>query len=100
MVTFFISILYAYLISIRNYVNDKYITNYQSSELKLPAINKLLVTLYYAALAITSYIVMFSLMSVSFWVAISLIIGNSIGFYFFNLKKENKIGNLYENLNQ
>lgn len=97
-VTFLLSVLYEYLISVRKYVNEKYLASY--SEIKIPVFNKLMVTLYYTILAITSYLVMFSLMSVSFWVALSLIIGNSIGFYLFTLRNESKVGNLYENLNQ
>ncbi len=82
-------------------MNDKYLTSYKNSVLKLPVKNKLILTLYYTVLAIASYLVMFSLMSVSFWVALTLIVGNSIGFYFFTLKKESnsRTSSLYENLN-
>ena len=49
---------------------------------------RLVYTIYYSGIGLMSYLVMFTLMSVSFWVAIALLLGNVVGFFLFGLEKE------------
>ena len=93
----FISILSEYLMKfrfsilkkfiIKKNTNDSNLIDNSSNQSGVSLKSRFLVTLYFSSMGIISHIVMLVLMSVNFYVGLSLLFGSTIGFYFFALDK-------------
>lgn len=93
-------VLYEYIISNKLAITKKYMTKHNSND-SLPIENKLILSSYNGVISLLSYLLMFCLMSVSFWVAICLIFGSTLGYFLFGMNFFNDDNRkVYNDLNE
>jgi hypothetical protein len=49
--------------------------------------DKILLTLHYSFIVLNGQIIMFLLMTYNFWIILSMIVGNGVGYFFFHSNK-------------